>query len=218
MRRSVRRPARVTHKVESSRAISPSSTEDTLAATPSVSPSPDGPSIRHALPGMRDDCTPKRPMNAFILFSNEKRSELADRNPDLSNAAVSVLLGQSWREMHSSEKAAYVNAARKIKEEFALLHPEARTRGIRKGKRKHAEGGSRTARGIAPPSLHALALVGARLNQGFEEEGYNDDDELASASPSPASCEPPSLLDQLCTVAENEHTAAAHMLSALSAF
>ena len=28
----------------------------------------------------------------------------------------------------------------------------------------------------------------------------------------------PSLLDQLCTVAENEHTAAAQMLSALSAF
>ena len=52
-------------------------------ATPSVSPVPEV-SIRHyPTPGHRADGHPKRPMNAFILFSNEKRSELAELNPHL---------------------------------------------------------------------------------------------------------------------------------------
>ncbi len=147
-----------------------------------------------------------------------------------SNAAVSVLLGQRWRDMPAQEKSSYVIAARKIKEEFAIAHPEARSRGIRKGKRK-MEGGARIARSLAPPSLHALALVGSRLNQQstYSEEAEDREEseysyhsqhsqvmgEVEEQQPERAT---PSLLDQLCTVAENEHTAAAQMLSALSAF
>ena len=86
------------------------------------------------------------------------------------------------------------------------------------GKRKSLEGGSRAARNIHPPSLHALALVGSRLNQNItsaepEETGHPHAHAASCHAPST-----PSLLDQLCTVAENEHTAAAQMLSELSAF
>lgn len=174
MRRSVRAPKPAAYRREAMRAASPSASETTVAPSPSVTPSPEDIAARHAiLPGNREDGTPKRPMNAFILFSNEKRSELADLNPHLSNAAVSVLLGQSWRDMSASEKAGYVACARKIKEDFAALHPEARSRGgSRKGKRKleRAEGGPRVAaRPFAPPSLNALALVGSRLNQAPDD-------------------------------------------------
>jgi len=226
MRRSVRAVKPAAHKREAIRAPSPSISETTIDAPPSTTPSPSPFEIaaRHAaLPGTRDDGTPKRPMNAFILFSNGKRSELADLNPHLSNAAVSVLLGQSWRDMSSVDKAGYVAVARKIKEEFVALHPDARSRGgSRKGKRKldKLEGGPRVAiRNIAPPSLHALALVGSRLNQ---QSGpfYDLEDQPPQllGLPSPQRSTSPSLLDQLCTVAENEHTAAAHMLSSLGAF
>jgi hypothetical protein len=143
-----------------------------------------------------------------------------------SNAAVSVLLGQCWRDMPAHEKSSYVIAARRIKEEFAAAYPEARSRGIRKGKRK-TMGGARVSRTLAPPSLHALALVGSRLNQQStysqpEEEHEESEYSYHSHQSQQARGEPerssPSLLDQLCTVAENEHTAAAQMLSALSAF
>lgn len=204
-------------------------------------------------------------MNAFILFSNEKRSELANLNPQLcaascrnmlislheepppqkksilsifiivwmsnfhplpirSNSAVSVLLGERWRDMPYAEKSSYVIAARKIKEEFAAAHPDApRSRGVRKVKRKAADG-LVLGRSITPPSLHTLALIGSRLNQQplntDELDGSEQSFQSSFQSHAPESIShsvAPSLLDQLCTVAENEHTAAAQMLSTLSA-
>ena len=144
-----------------------------------------------------------------------------------SNAAVSVLLGQRWRDMHSTEKACYVAAARKIKEDFVVTNPEAR-RGTGRKKRKQLDGahdrmGAKVPRSFAPPSLHALALVGSRLNQEPHQPGApsfgHPDHAAEDSSQQPPLCAPSlSLLDQLCTVAENEHNAAAQMLSSLAAF
>jgi len=270
MRRSVRRSINAASERQAPRAESPAPSEPSVRiTTPSVSPTPMVPTRQYATPGQRSDGAPKRPMNAFILFSNEKRSELADQNPTLSNAAVSVLLGQVWREMSAHDKSGYVAAARKIKEQFHADHPDARTRCVsRKAKRKHDGAGGPSRRGVArprlaaaaePPSLHALALVGARLNQnapsesaqyqrsstastystysrpsfdddddavadeqrdfGDDDDEDDEDDERSSEHTIGAGVYGGgggslSLLEQLCTVAESEHTAAARALSA----
>ena len=86
MRRSVRAKVPSAHKLEATRAASPSASEATLGATPSSSPSPEDIARHAAPPTLREDGTPKRPMNAFILFSNKMRSELAVRNPHLCAA------------------------------------------------------------------------------------------------------------------------------------
>ena len=41
-----------------------------------------------------------------------------------TNAAVSVLLGQNWKALPATERAVYVEAAKKIKEDFKAEHPE----------------------------------------------------------------------------------------------
>jgi len=163
-------------------------------------------------------------MNAFILFSNEMRSVIADENPHLSNAAVSVLLGQRWRDMAPTDKTCYVAAAKKIKDDFVASNPDAVRRGTSRKKKRKLEGGAaggpRVARNMTPPSLHALALVGSRLNQdpGGPEYALAQPYAMPHTAKSEAPPASPSLLDQLCVVAENEHNAAAQMLSALSAF
>ena len=133
----------------------------------------------------------------------------------------------------------------------------------RKGKRKHEGGGGgggggrhAQARNFNPPSLHALALVGSRLNQSvcvpggssvspyhrssaasssawsrtaadydddydyddYEHGDQYDDDEVTTTHEQQGGgANQLTLLEQLCTVVENEHTAAAEALSAFGA-
>lgn len=51
---------------------------------------------------------PKRPMSAFLKFSQKRRSMVKERNPDMSNTDVSRLLGEMWRNASAAERAPYV--------------------------------------------------------------------------------------------------------------
>ncbi|WDA54984.1 MAG: high mobility group box domain-containing protein (plasmid) [Spiroplasma endosymbiont of Drosophila atripex] len=52
----------------------------------------------------------KRPMNAYMLFSKEKRAEIIQQKPELKSkvAEVAKLIGNHWKEMTSEEKSKYV--------------------------------------------------------------------------------------------------------------
>lgn len=41
----------------------------------------------------------KRPPNAYLLFNREMRSKLKEENDDLTVAAISKLISQSWRDL-----------------------------------------------------------------------------------------------------------------------
>jgi hypothetical protein len=66
----------------------------------------------------------KRPMNSFLLFSNEMRPILQAQHKDQTNAQISKLLGQHWKALSSEEKRTYVEAASKIKTDFTAAHPD----------------------------------------------------------------------------------------------
>lgn len=261
MRRSVRQRVPATTEKPAARSDSPSNTELTAATeTPRVSPTLEGPTRKYGTPGLKSDGAPKRPMNAFILYSNEKRSEFADQNPHLSNAQVSTLLGQSWRDMPANLKAPYVSAAKKIKEDFHLAHPDAKTRCVSRKKRKLDAANSAANRGRAQPSdsgdghhatsstshdrVHYYPMYAQNFNpqahyrgsaasassfgrrsddyddedddDAYEEDGYDEEGEGGRQhGGEEAAPYQMSLLETLCTVAENEHTAAAQVLSAL---
>lgn len=51
---------------------------------------------------------PKRPMSAFLKYSQKRRSAVKEQNPDMSNTDVSRLLGEMWRNASSEERAPYV--------------------------------------------------------------------------------------------------------------
>jgi len=66
----------------------------------------------------------KRPMNSFLLFSNEMRPILQAQNKDQSNAQISKLLGNAWKALPIEEKKRYVERAAKIKTDFSAAHPD----------------------------------------------------------------------------------------------
>lgn len=51
---------------------------------------------------------PKRPMSAFLKYSQKRRTRVKQENPDMSNTDVSRLLGEMWRNATLAERMPYV--------------------------------------------------------------------------------------------------------------
>ena len=62
----------------------------------------------------KDPKAPKRPMSAFLSFSNSKRAYVKNKNKDAKNAEVSRILAQMWKDADPEEKKVFID------EEFAL--------------------------------------------------------------------------------------------------
>lgn len=59
----------------------------------------------------------KRPMNAYMLFSKEKRTEIIQQKPELKSkvAEVAKLIGNHWKEMTNEQKDKYVKMSEENK-------------------------------------------------------------------------------------------------------
>ncbi|XP_069704516.1 HMG box-containing protein 1-like [Periplaneta americana] len=73
---------------------------------------------------LRDAERPKRPMNAFMLFAKRYRLELIQLHPGKDNRAISVILGEAWRNLPPADKELYVTEARAMAQERKRLHPD----------------------------------------------------------------------------------------------
>jgi len=65
----------------------------------------------------KNPLAPKRPMSAFLMYAQRQRKIVQGDNPDLSNADVSRLLGEHWRNAKIEQKRPFLErekAERKI--------------------------------------------------------------------------------------------------------
>ena len=60
----------------------------------------------------------KRPLNAYFLFSKERRPALQKANPDMKVGPISKLIGAEWKKMSESDKAPYTKQAKELKAAF----------------------------------------------------------------------------------------------------
>ncbi|KIJ34885.1 hypothetical protein M422DRAFT_60408 [Sphaerobolus stellatus SS14] len=54
---------------------------------------------------------PKRPLSAYMYFSQDWRERIKTENPDASFGEVGKLLGAKWKELDEEEKKPYVEQA-----------------------------------------------------------------------------------------------------------
>jgi len=62
----------------------------------------------------KDPTAPKRPMSAFLSFSNSKRAYVKNEHKEAKNAEVSRILAQMWKDADAEQKKSFID------EEFAL--------------------------------------------------------------------------------------------------
>lgn len=57
----------------------------------------------------KDPSAPKRPMSAFLAFSNKRRAALKRENPDATNADLSKMLSKTWKEIPDDIRKKYMD-------------------------------------------------------------------------------------------------------------
>jgi len=64
---------------------------------------------------------PKRPMSAFLKYSQTRRKLVRKENPHMSNTDISRLLGEMWRNAGEEEKRSYEEQERKERAKYKKL-------------------------------------------------------------------------------------------------
>lgn len=67
---------------------------------------------------VKDRSAPKRPMSAFLAFSNSRRKEVTEANPMLSNGEISKILSDMWRAAPLEQKQAYQDEEVKLRQQY----------------------------------------------------------------------------------------------------
>ncbi|WP_461534970.1 SOX family transcription factor [Spongorhabdus nitratireducens] len=71
---------------------------------------------------------PKRPKNAFMCWSVERRKQLQEQDPDMHMAEMSRKLGREWRALTDEEKKPYEKQAEELKAKLLREHPDYKYR------------------------------------------------------------------------------------------
>ena len=66
--------------------------------------------VKKQKPVAADGEKKKRPLSAFMKFSQEKRAEVKSANPDITFGEVGRKLGEMWRALSEEQKATYKTA------------------------------------------------------------------------------------------------------------
>ena len=91
----------------------------------------------------------KRPMNAFMVWSQIERRKIMDESPDLHNAEISKQLGRRWRLLKDGEKVPFVREAERLRLQHMADYPDYKYRPRKKMKVAKSEGSSSPA---SPPA------------------------------------------------------------------
>lgn len=75
----------------------------------------------------------KRPMNAFMVWSQMERREIVKYAPDMHNAEISKNLGKRWKMLSEEQRKPYRDEAQRLKELHLKEYPDYKYRPRKKG-------------------------------------------------------------------------------------
>ncbi|KAF8181594.1 hypothetical protein BJ912DRAFT_1062028 [Pholiota molesta] len=106
------------------------------------------------------DGTPKRPMNAFMIFARRRRPQVSAENQAMRTGEISKILSKEWVSMPPSEKQFYLEQAKQLKETFNTRYPDYvyRRRPNNSRKRRRSDAGSIRSADQAVPDDESIDL------------------------------------------------------------
>ncbi|KAH7330565.1 hypothetical protein B0J17DRAFT_156442 [Rhizoctonia solani] len=144
---------------------------------------------------LNSDGTPKRPMNAFMIFARKRRPMVlvSSEQPTMRTGEISKILSKEWSEMGKEDKQFYLDQAKKLKDTFNTRWPDYVYRRRPNNSRKRRKVGGTSDAG--PARSHDAANNSDGHAEAFVDPGAlgQSSDETRSQSTdtfsSPLSCQ-----------------------------
>ncbi|KAF7966372.1 hypothetical protein HWV62_38921 [Athelia sp. TMB] len=73
---------------------------------------------------LNTDGTPKRPMNAFMIFARRRRPQVSADNQSMRTGEISKILSKEWNAMEMVDKQFYLDQAKQLKDTFNSKYPD----------------------------------------------------------------------------------------------
>lgn len=80
----------------------------------------------------------KRPMNAFMVWSQIERHKIIQTTPEMHNAEISKSLGKRWRTLCQEERAPFIEEAERLRQLHMTEFPDYKYRPRKRSKVKKA--------------------------------------------------------------------------------
>ena len=93
----------------------------------------------------------KRPMNAFMVWSQIERRKICEVQPDMHNAEISKRLGKRWKTLSEEERSPYIQEAERLRQLHMQEYPDYKYRPRKKAKLS-GSGSASPASSAAPAS------------------------------------------------------------------